>query len=243
MNTSLLSSHCIELLRVHNRVSLGSMGSFIAEDTPATLTNNGHVLMPPGRRISFRESETWNDGLLEKAYSSKEDLDALLAEVSKKLAREKSVTLDGFGKLRRTREGDVFFVVDKNVSVNPNGFGLVPLSLRPLLVPSKVRCAISAQAGDPEKAVQAGDNSPEVCTSATPEVPSMPKQAVVQTDEKVQHESIRKPRRKIPNGVMIFLLIILVLVLCLMLVYVFRDSLKPVLEKILYSAEERQLLR
>ena len=243
MDTSLLSSLCIELIRTHNRVSLGSMGSFIAEDTPATLTNNGHVLLPPGRRISFRESETWNDGLLEKAYSSKEDLDALLAEVSKKLTREKSVTLDGFGKLRRTREGDIFFVMDKNVSVNPNGVGLVPLSLRPLLVPSKVRCALSAPGEDPGKAVKPGDNSPQECTAATPQVLSGPEQDVAQTDEKVEPESMQKPRKKIPAGVLTCLLVILTLLLCLLLIYVFRDSLKPVLEKILYSAEERQLLR
>jgi len=74
MDTSQLSSHCIELLRTHNRVSLGSMGSFMAEDTPATLTKNGHILLPPGRRIFFRESETWNDGLLEEAYGEKEEL-------------------------------------------------------------------------------------------------------------------------------------------------------------------------
>jgi nucleoid DNA-binding protein len=108
MDTSLLASHCIELLRTHNRVSLGNMGSFMAEDTPATLTHNLHVLLPPGRRISFKESETWNDGLLEKVYGDPDALEALLSEVSKKLVREKSVTLDGFGKLRRTREGDVF---------------------------------------------------------------------------------------------------------------------------------------
>lgn len=243
MDTSLLSSHCIELLRVHNRVSLGSMGSFVAEDTPATLTNNGHVLLPPGRRISFRESETWNDGLLEKAYASKEDLDGLLAEISKKLAREKSVTLDGFGKLRRTREGDVFFVMDKNVSVNPNGFGLVPLSLRPLLVPSKVRCELSATSGDPAKAVQAEENFPEKCTADTPESLSIPTEAAAKTDQIAQNESIRKPRRKISTGVLTLFLVILTLILCLIMIYVFRDSLKPVLEKILYSAEERQLLR
>ncbi|MDD3522188.1 MAG: hypothetical protein PHC79_04460, partial [Bacteroidales bacterium] len=125
-----------------------------------------------------------------------------------------------------------FFVMDKNVSVNPNGFGLVPLSLRPLLVPSKVRCALSAPGEDPGKAVKPGDNSPQECTADTPQVLSGP-----------EPESMQKPGKKIPAGVLTFLLIILTLLLCLLLIYVFRDSLKPVLEKILYSAEERQLLR
>lgn len=157
MDTSLLASHCIELLRTHNRVSLGNMGSFMAEDTPATLTHNLHVLLPPGRRISFKESETWNDGLLEKVYGDPDALEALLSEVSKKLVREKSVTLDGFGKLRRTREGDVFFVMDKNVSVNPGGFGLVPLSMSPLSTPSRINCATLDP--QPEEGIEEPDGS------------------------------------------------------------------------------------
>ena len=156
MDTSRLASHCIDLLRSHNRVSLGNMGSFMAEDTPATLTHDSHVLNPPGRRICFRENETWNDGLLEDAYGSKEELEDLISDVSRKLAREKSVTLDGFGKLRRTREGDIFFVMDKNVSVNPNGFGLVPLSLSPLPSPSKVKCELALPTEPVAKKIRPG---------------------------------------------------------------------------------------
>ncbi|NLA15526.1 MAG: hypothetical protein GX877_03195 [Bacteroidales bacterium] len=221
MDTSLLSLHCIELLRTNNRVSLGNMGSFMAEDTPATLTHNAHVLLPPGRRIFFRESETWNDGLLEKAYDNPEELKTLLSEVSRKLTREKSVTLEGFGRLRRTREGDVFFVMDKSVSVNPNEFGLVPLSMSPLSTPSKVKCTLSDPLQeDTREEKQETESKGGTKTTA----------GEVKTD------------RKASKGVAVFLTILLLLILCLLLVYVFKDFLRPVLEKILYSAEERLLL-
>lgn len=215
MDTSLLASHCIELLRTHNRVSLGDMGSFTAEETPATLTRDSHVLMPPGRRISFKESETWNDGLLEQAIGSKDELGELLSEISRKLAKEKSVTLDGFGKLRRTKEGDVFFVMDKNVPVNPNGFGLVPLSLSPLPVSSKVKCELSELPLTPEVQMQ----------------PSVQKAAVT--------PSQGKHHKKWP---WVLLTVFIIVLLVILMVYVFRDSLQPLLEKLLYTPEERLLL-
>ena len=207
MDTSLLASHCIELLRTHNRVSLGNMGSFVAENTPATLTHGSHVLLPPGRRISFKESETWNDGLLEKAYGNKKELHTLLQGISKKLAKEKSVTLEDFGKLRRTKEGDVFFVMDKNVSVSPNGFGLVPLSMSPLPVPSKVQCAT------PVSLEETSVKEAEVTDSDSSG-----------TAKKIQHPVHRENGRK-GKGLIIFLIVVLLLILALFLVYVFRDSL------------------
>ncbi|MFA5443524.1 MAG: hypothetical protein WC262_00940 [Bacteroidales bacterium] len=215
MDTSLLASHCIELLRTHNRVSLGDMGSFMAEETPATFTRDSHVLMPPGRRISFKESETWNDQLLETAIGSKDELKELLKELSKKLSKEKSVTLEGFGKLRRTKEGDVFFVMDKQVAVNPNGFGLVPLSLSPLPVPSKINCELSK-------------NPPALEVQTQP-----PAQETTKAPAPVKKE------RKWP---WVLLTLFVTILLIILMVYIFRDALEPLLEKMLYTPEERLLL-
>jgi len=191
------------------------MGSFMAEETPATLTRDSHVLMPPGKRISFKESETWNDQLLEKAIGSNDELKEMLAELSKKLSKEKSVTLEGFGKLRRTKEGDVFFVMDKNAPVNPNGFGLVPLSLSPLPVPSKVNCELSKTPPPPEVQVQ-------------PPVQETTKAPV----------SVKK-EKKWP---WVLLTLFAVILLVILVVYIFRDALQPLLEQMLYTPEERLLL-
>jgi len=54
--------------------------------------------------------------------------------------------------------------------------------------------------------------------------------------------TVNKPKKKASTGVLVVLTVILVVILCLILIYIFRDSLKPLLEQILYSAEERQLL-
>lgn len=232
MDTFFLSSRGIELLRSHNRVSLGNMGSFIAEDIPARLTHDSHVLLPPGRRISFRESETWNDGLLEQSYGSSEKLNELLAEISRKLAKEKSVTLDGFGKLRRTREGDIFFVMDKNVSLNPDGFGLVPLSLSPLPTPSKLQCDVSRPA---DTATVTGTEQDRSLVSDRDKTPAIP----VDPGSALKPKALEKKKSQWP---WVLLTILLTIVLIIFLIYLFRDALRPILEMILYSPEERLLL-
>jgi hypothetical protein len=111
--------------------------------------------------------------------------------------------------------------MDKSVSVNPNEFGLVPLSMSPLSTPSKVKCTLSDPLQeDTREEKQETESKGGTKTTA----------GEVKTD------------RKASKGVAVFLTILLLLILCLLLVYVFKDFLRPVLEKILYSAEERLLL-
>jgi hypothetical protein len=216
METSQLASHCKELLLTRNRVSLGTLGSFIAEDIPASFTRDSHILLPPGRRISFKASETWNDGLLENAVESKAELNELLVRINHSLNKEKSVTLEDFGKLRRTKEGDIFFVIDKSITLNPGGFGLVPLSLSPLEAPSKIKSPVS----------------PPKHEELTPAETPPPALASSDRDTKQRHL----------GGMWITLGIILLIVILVLIVYVFREPLRPLLETILYSRQERSLL-
>ena len=46
-------------------VSLPGMGGFIAELAPSVFSDRATVIHPPYRRILFRTSEVWNDGVLE----------------------------------------------------------------------------------------------------------------------------------------------------------------------------------
>lgn len=224
METSQLASHCKELLLTRNRVSLGTLGSFIAEDIPASFTRDSHVLLPPGRRISFKASETWNDGLLENAVESKAELNELLVRINHSLNKEKSVTLEDFGKLRRTKEGDIFFVIDKNITLNPGGFGLVPLSLSPLETPSKIKCPVTQLKY--EELPQ--DETPSTST------PTPTRLATSAPDPETKQRHL--------GGLWITLGVILLVVILILMVYIFRDALQPLLEKILYTPEERLLL-
>lgn len=127
-----------ELILDHDRVSLPGLGTFVAEMVPASFTDKGYTINPPYRRLSFRQTEG-EDSLLvswyaslngvseEVASSAIEDFMAGLREV---LEKRKNVIFPGLGRLRATKENNLFFIADEDLDIYPEGFGLSPVSLK-----------------------------------------------------------------------------------------------------------------
>jgi hypothetical protein len=141
MELNLLSSILRELILEHDRVSLPGMGSFIAEMAPSVFSDRAMVIHPPFRRILFRTSEVWNDGLLESRYAAErgikeQEASAEIAEFVKKLKAElnvaKSYKLPDFGSMRATEQNDYFFVAEKGLFNYLEGFGLEPINIKVL---------------------------------------------------------------------------------------------------------------
>ena len=53
-----------------------------------------------------------------------------LAEMKTLLYAKKNVVFPGLGRLRATRENNIFFVADEGLDIFPEGFALEPLSLK-----------------------------------------------------------------------------------------------------------------
>lgn len=127
-----------ELILDHDRVSLPGLGTFVAEMVPASFADKGYTINPPYRRLSFRQTEG-EDSLLvswyaslngvseEVASSAIEDFMAGLKEV---LEKRKNVIFPGLGRLRATKENNLFFIADEDLDIYPEGFGLSPVSLK-----------------------------------------------------------------------------------------------------------------
>ena len=134
----MLSKMVKELILDHDRVSLPGLGTFVAEMVPASFTDKGYTINPPYRRLSFRQTEG-EDSLLvswyaslngvseEVASSAIEDFMAGLREV---LEKRKNVIFPGLGRLRATKENNLFFIADEDLDIYPEGFGLSPVSLK-----------------------------------------------------------------------------------------------------------------
>lgn len=134
----MLSKMVKELILDHDRVSLPGLGTFVAEMVPASFTDKGYTINPPYRRLSFRQTEG-EDSLLvswyaslngvseEVASSAIEDFMAGLKEV---LEKRKNVIFPGLGRLRATKENNLFFIADEDLDIYPEGFGLSPVSLK-----------------------------------------------------------------------------------------------------------------
>lgn len=138
MDIDLLSKMVYDLILENDRVALPGVGCFVAEIVPASFSDKGYTINPPYRRLYFRTRP--DDGeLLVDLYSKSngvpvEDARSIitdfLTEMKEVLLSRKVIVLPGLGRLRATRENNIFFVADEGLDIYPEGFGLQSLSLK-----------------------------------------------------------------------------------------------------------------
>ncbi len=128
-----------ELILDNDEVTLPGVGSFIAEIVPSSFSDKGYTINPPYRRLSFRQKEVDDGGLLTKLYAKSNDIDTdtaarilkeFLTEMRNILEVKKIIIFPGLGRLRATRENHFFFIADEDLDIYPEGFGLEPISLK-----------------------------------------------------------------------------------------------------------------
>lgn len=138
MDIDLLSKMVKELILDNDRVVLPGLGSFVAEIVPSTFSDKGYTINPPYRRLYFRSKPDEGDGLV-KFYAGTNNIDQTMAEriirdfvaeLKTLLHTRKTVVFPGLGRLRATKENNVFFVADEDLDIYPAGFGLEPVSLK-----------------------------------------------------------------------------------------------------------------
>ena len=138
MDIDLLSKMVKELILDNDRVILPGLGSFVAEMVPSTFSDKGYTINPPYRRLFFRSKPDQGSGLVEFYASSnkveKEVAEKIItdyvSELKSVLHTRKVVVFPGLGRLRATKENNVFFIADEDLDIYPDGFGLEPISLK-----------------------------------------------------------------------------------------------------------------
>ena len=138
MDIDLLSKMIGELILDHDELSLPGLGTFVAEEVPASFSDRGYTVNPPYRKLSFYQRPE-NDHLLIDFYASSNGVsfkDAsliivrFLDEMKTLLKEKKVIVMPGLGRLRATRENNFFFVPDADLDIYPEGFGLRPVSMK-----------------------------------------------------------------------------------------------------------------
>ncbi len=127
-----------ELILDHDELSLPGLGTFVAEEVPATFSDRGYTVNPPYRKLSFYQRPE-NDHLLVDFYArsnglSFDDASLIIArfldEMKSVLKEKKVIVMPGLGRLRATRENNFFFVPDPDLDIYPDGFGLRAVSMK-----------------------------------------------------------------------------------------------------------------
>ena len=138
MDIDLLSKMVKELILDNDRVALPGLGSFVAELVPSTFSDKGYTINPPYRRLYFRSKPDEGRELAEfYATTNKVEEDMaeriikdFVSELKSILHTKKTVVFPGLGRLRATKENNLFFVADEDLDIYPAGFGLEPISLK-----------------------------------------------------------------------------------------------------------------
>lgn len=138
MDIDLLSKMVKELILDSDRVVLPGLGCFVAEIVPSTFSDKGYTINPPYRRLSFRSKPTEGDALAQ-LYAISNNIDVKMAdriirdflqELKSVLHTKKTVVFPALGRLRATKENNLFFVAYEYLDIFPAGFGLEPVSLK-----------------------------------------------------------------------------------------------------------------
>ena len=127
-----------ELILDNDRVVLPGLGCFVAEMVPATFSDKGYTINPPYRRLYFRAKSDTDDVLM-NFYAESNGLDRdvacrilgdFIAELRNIIFTKKLIVLPGLGRLRATKENNIFFIADEDLDIYTAGFGLEPISLK-----------------------------------------------------------------------------------------------------------------
>lgn len=138
MDIELLSKMVAELVRERHEVGLPGLGTFVSEFVPASFSDRGYTINPPYKRVTFMPGTVTDNSLVE-LYAASNGLDNdqalavlqhFLEDTRKVLMDRKTVVFPGLGRLRATRQNNIFFITDETLDIYPDGFGLEPVSLK-----------------------------------------------------------------------------------------------------------------
>lgn len=224
-----------EFIMEHDRLLVPGLGAFTAGLQAATISDNGFTINPPYRKLEFIYGEDLGIGENEQydyLYSIKEKMDLEkvreeLAEIISEIKREVEVNslveLPGLGKLRSLGDGHLFFVMDKDAQIYPEGFALSSVSLK------------NRVSGIPEVVAAVAESHNEAETSE-------PAEDAVSKEQKVADGLARK-KKKMPVGVKVILWLLGIALLLLAGFMALAYFCPDFIDTLLYSPEEIELLK
>ena len=198
-------------------------------------------------------------------------LTEFLAEMKEVLKVKKTVVFPGLGRLRATRENHFFFVADEDLDIYPEGLGLAPLSLKTHVeTPEEVATTVAGLAEliaepvpEPEKVEEIPgqarneEEEPEAEPVPEPEAEPVPEPAEGPAEEipdqvgndeeepvvRQAHQPVPEPKKS-HRKLWRILLIVLCVLVGLLVIFVLLSRLAPgLVDPLLYSKEELQILR
>lgn len=258
MDISLFSKCVKELIVENERVDVPYLGCFTAELQPATYSDHQTTIHPPYRKMSFhKEDVSLEQGrlLIEKVMRESGvtqeqagvELGWCLSRLSSELEGHKSCKLPGLGVMRANARNEFFFVPDDKLDIWPDGIGFEPIFIKVSEeeMPDLVQHDVSSEAAGGDRSREhfsRAERSPEQ-RSEIPETAVAPAKQPVWDQFQEEVSGVASTIWKLRTGRLILIILAVLLVLFIVAAYVFTDEMSPILDRLLYTKEELELLR
>lgn len=242
-----------EFIMEHDRLLVPGLGAFTAGLQAATISDNGFTINPPYRKLEFIYGEDLGIGENEQydyLYSIKEKMDLEkvreeLAEIISEIKREVEVNslveLPGLGKLRSLGDGHLFFVMDKDAQIYPEGFALSSVSLKNRVSGIPEVVAAVAERHNEADGAKTADSPSAAETSETAETTVTAEEAV--SKEQKTADGLARKKKKMPIVVKVILWLLGIALLLLAGFMALAYFCPDFIDTLLYSPDEIELLK
>lgn len=240
MNSEFLSGLFRDIILREGELILPFMGSILLEDVPASFSEDGMVVTPPSKKLVFNNYNLSSNDILLNEYAKRREISRFAAkqalykdleELRTKAEKEGVLTLEGFGTFRFSeREG---YTVDPapGFVISTDTFGLTAVDLNE-----------DVEEPAEEPVVEPVVEEPVEEKVSEPAVEPVTEPVIEKVAEVPAKETIEKKRSNASKALITIVVIIVVLLVAAALIYIFRDSLRPILEEILYSDQELKII-
>ena len=240
MNSEFLSGLFRDIILREGELILPFMGSILLEDVPASFSEDGMVVTPPSKKLVFNNYNLSSNDILLNEYAKRREISRFAAkqalykdleELRTKAEKEGVLTLEGFGTFRFSeREG---YTVDPapGFVISTDTFGLTAVDLNE-----------DVEEPAEEPVVEPVVEEPVEEKVSKPAVEPVTEPVIEKVAEVPAKETIEKKRSNTSKALITIVVIIVVLLVAAALIYIFRDSLRPILEEILYSDQELKII-
>jgi hypothetical protein len=228
-----LSSLFRKIVLRDGELILPFMGAIRLEDVPASFSEDGMVVCPPAKKLAFDNYNLSSNDILLNEYALQREISRMAAkkalykdleDLRAKVEKEGSYTLEGFGTFLFDKENGYSVDPAPGFEISTETFGLSTLDLRDKPEP------------EPEPVTE-----PEPIPEPEPVIEPVSEPVPEPVPEPVAEEPAKKKSRS-SKVLLILLTILAILVILVLLILIFKEELRPILEKILYSKEELEIL-
>lgn len=235
MDFNLICIEIQELLINNESVTLPGIGKLVIENQSATFMQDGLAIAPPSKKLQFIPQ-----GNLVQEGENTSDIAQLSGRIIENLVAHGEFTVPGLGTFTKKGDSPIAFAADPNFNFSPDNFALEAIALE-AIAPEPEKPAEQqelAELAEPEKPEEPAKPAEPVKTApAKPEPAPVEKKTAAQKSD-VEHK--KECRRKWLMGA---LLVVALLAVMLLFAILFKDEVMPLLQKILYTEEELEIIQ